>query len=161
MIWKSWAGDYDVFSVLAIADRFIWALTNDPFVSRAWHIIHKNWFFISIRKFILSDPRQASNICPVNSSIFGMQRSAYNISCTYVEIWIITNCTPMSSIVKLSSSFPNSISNISVMGHSIISIKILWTVPCIFIILEICFNRFDICLISEYSLCISTSKWYS
>ncbi len=163
MIWKSWAGDYDIFSVLAIAviaDIFISALINEPFVSRAWHIVHKNGFLVSIRKIILSTVRQALNICPANSSIFGIQRSAYNISCTHVEIWMITNCTPVSSIGNLSSSFPISMRELSVMGHSKRSIIILWTKRWI-LILEICFDRFDTCLICEYSLCICTSKWYS
>ena len=160
VIWSSWTGDYDVFWVIAITDRSIWALAKVIFVSRAWNIVHQNWFLVSIRKLIVSGVWQAVNICPVDSSESGIERSEENISCSHVEIRIITNCPPMSSIVNLSSSFPSSLSDISVMWHSKISTMILWNERWT-LILEICFDRFDAWLICENSLCISTGEWNS
>ena len=68
VIWCSWASDNNVFRVITIADRSIWALIKACFISRTWNIVHQNWFIDSIRKISVSVIWQVSNTCPANSS---------------------------------------------------------------------------------------------
>ena len=157
VIWWSWASDIDIFIVSTIGYRSIWALTKVIFISCAWNIIHQNWFLVSIRKIVLSNVWQGSNTLPADSSESWIERSAKNISCSQIEIWIITNCPPVSSIIKLSSSFPGSLGDILIVVHSKSSTSIWrdkgWTLR-----LKICLDGFNAWLISKNSLSIWTGN---
>ena len=118
VILTSWASDNNVFTMITVADRSIWALIKACFISSAWNIVHQNWFIDTIRKITASVIWQVSNTCPANSSKPWIERSAEDISCSQVEIWIIANGSPVSSIIKLSSSLPGALSNILVVIHS-------------------------------------------
>ena len=138
MIRCSWTGNNYIFIMSTIADRSEWAIRKICFITWARNIIHQNWFLITIRKVTASTIRQTSNICPANGSKFRIKRSAKNISCRQVEFWIITNCSPVSTIKIFCSSLPSSLRNIFQMIHSISSISILrnkWWILCI----KICF----------------------
>ena len=160
VIWWSWASDIDIFIVSTIGYRSIWALTKVIFISCAWNIIHQNWFLVSIRKIILSNVWQGSNTLPADSSESWIERSAKNISCSQIEIWIITNCPPMSSIIKLSSSFPGSLGDILIVVHTKSTNSIAWNKRWI-LILKICLGRLKTWLISKNSLSIWTGNRYS
>ncbi len=155
VIWCSWASDNNVFIMITIADRSIWALIKACFISRARNIVHQNWFIDSIREINASVIWQVSNTCPANSSESWIERSAENIGGSLVKIWIIANGSPVGSIIKLSSSLPGALSNILVVIHSKSSKSILrnqrWILG-----LEICFKTW---LIYKKSLSICTGEW--
>ena len=153
VIWWSWASDIDIFPVTAIADRSIRTLAKVIFISWAWNIVHQNWFLVSVRKILFSCIWQGSNTLPADSSESWIERSAKNISCSQIEIWIITNCPPVSSIIKLSSSFPGSLGDILIVVHTKSSSSITRNKRWI-LILKICLGRLKTWLISKNSLSI-------
>ena len=125
MILWSWTCHNYIFIVITVADRSIIALCKVCFFTWTRDIIHQNRFIIPIRKVSASAVWKTSLICPTNGAKFWIEWSAKYICCCQVEIWIITNSSPMSSIEKFCSSLPSTLRDIFPMIHSKFSISIL------------------------------------